>query len=133
MRETTKTVSLPVGEEIMTFRLTRLDAFSGGRLLKLLSAAQAKSDAGMTFTDFLFSLPDESFDSVLRTCLSHAEVQLPAGFISVYRDHCWGVPSLEYETLTCLRLTLEVLAFSLEGFFPASGSASSPGTAASSR
>ena len=33
----------------------------------------------------------------------------------------------------CLKLTLEVMAFSLESFFPGSGSTSSPGDATSSR
>ena len=133
MREITKIITLPVGEESMPFRLTKLDAFSGGRLLKLLSATQGKAEGNLTLYDFLFSLEDAEFDSVIRVCLAHAEAQLPAGFIPVYRDQCWGLPELEYETRLCLKLTLEVMAFSLESFFPGSGLTSSRGEEASSR
>ena len=31
------------------------------------------------------------------------------------------MPEFEYETVTCLKLTLEVMAWSLEGFFPEAG------------
>ena len=134
MRENTRILTLPAGEEQMTFRLTKLDAFSGGRLLKLLYAAQeGQTSSGMSLSDFLFSLPDSVFESVMKVCLAHAEVQLPAGFIAVYRAGCWGLPALEYETLACLKLTLEVMAFSMEGFFPASASASAPGAGTSCR
>ena len=108
MRETTKMITLPIGDEMMTFRLTKLDAFSGGQLLKLLSAAQGKADGSLTLYDFLFSLEDAEFEA-------------------------WGVPELEYETRLCLKLTLEVMAFSLESFFPGSGSTSSHGAGTSSR
>ena len=37
MRSITKNLTLPVGEEPREFTLTKLDAFSGARLLKLLS------------------------------------------------------------------------------------------------
>ena len=133
MREITKMITLPISDEMMTFRLTKLDAFSGGRLLKLLSAAQGKAEGNLTLYDFLFSLEDAEFESVMRVCLAHAEEQLPAGFMPVYRDQCWGLPELEYETRLCLKLTLEVVAFSLESFFPGSGSTLSPGEEASSR
>ena len=133
MRETTKMITLPIGDEMMTFRLTKLDAFSGGQLLKLLSAAQGKADGSLTLYDFLFSLEDAEFEAVMKVCLGHVEAQLPAGFIPVYRDQCWGVPELEYETRLCLKLTLEVMAFSLESFFPGSGSTSSHGAGTSSR
>ncbi len=121
MREITKTITLPFGDETMTFRLSKLDAFSGGRLLKLLSAAQGKTEKALPLSDFLFSLADGDFEKVMRTCLAHAEAELAAGFIPVCKDDCWGMPDLEYETVTCLKLTLEVMAWSLEGFFPGSG------------
>ena len=121
MREITKTLTLPIGDETLTFRLSKLDAFSGGRLLKLLSLAQEKSDHALPLSDFLFTLSDADFERVMRICLAHAEVELPAGFIPVCKNDCWGMPELEYETVTCLKLTLEVMAWSLEGFFPGSG------------
>ena len=133
MRQITKIIPLKVNEETMNFRITRLDAFSGGKLLKMLSSVQKERDEHFSLSDFLFSLGDYDFEAVMRVCLGHAEVQLPAGFIPVKADGCWGMPELEYETLTCLKLTLEVMAFSLEDFFPESPSDSSPGRAPSSR
>ncbi len=121
MREITKTLPLQVEDATLTFRLSKLDAFSGGRLLKLLSVAQGKSDKTLDLSDFLFTLPDTDFEQVMRICLAHAEVELPAGFIPVCQNDCWGMPELEYETVTCLKLTLEVMAWSLEGFFPETG------------
>ncbi len=41
MREITKNLSLSVGDETLTFRLSKLDAFSDGRLLKLFSVPGA--------------------------------------------------------------------------------------------
>ena len=133
MREITKTLTLPVGDTTLTFRLSKLDAFSGGRLLKLLSVIQGKSDKALDLSDFLFTLPDKDFEQVMRTCLAHVEVELPAGFIPVFQNDCWGMPELEYETVTCLKLTLEVMAWSLEGFFPETGRTSPREEAPSSR
>ena len=135
MREITKNLSLPGRKEMMNFRISKLDAFSGARLLKLLSAYQDESESSESFSlsDFLFSLPDEDFDRVMKICLSHAEIQLPAGFIPVYREGCWGLPDLEYEMVVCLKLTLEVMAWSLEGFFPETGRTSPREAVPSSR
>ena len=110
---------LTIGEEKRTFRIMKLDAFSGVRVLKMLAASE-KED----LQDLLFSLQDEELDQLMKTCLSHAEVELPAGFIRVWNEGCWGMPELEYETLTCFRLTQEVLAWTLSGFFPDGGSPS---------
>lgn len=119
MRAVTKTVSLPVGEENMDFRLTRLDAFSGARLLKLLSHASADH-----LQDLLLSLPDTDLESLQRTCLRSASALLPAGPVRVLDGDCWGVPDLEYDPWICLKLTMEVIAWTLEGFFPGGGSRS---------
>ena len=125
MRETSKTLSLPVGEETLTFRIRKLDAFSGARLLKLLSSFQDRtpSDASATLTDLLFSLPDEELERLMKTCLAHADVSLPAGYAPVFSEDCWALPELEYETVPCLRLTQEVMNFALAGFFPEKGPA----------
>ena len=116
MRTVTKTLTLPVGEEPKTFRLTKLDAFSGARVLQLLHASSADD-----LSAFLLSLPEDTLTALMRTCLRHAEISLPAGFIRVWDQGCWGLPELEYETLACYRLTQEVLAWTLEDFFPAGG------------
>ena len=119
MREITKIIQMPAGNEKKNFRLTKLDAFSGIKVLKLLAASNQED-----LQSLLFSLKDEELDQVMKTCLSHAEVELPAGYIKVWDQGCWGSPELEHETVACFRLTQEVLAWTLSGFFPESGSPS---------
>ena len=119
MRQIVKDLSLPVGDTQRDFRLHKLDAFSGVRVLKLLSASEAD-----TIQALLFALPDPDLKSLMQTCLSHAEILLPAGGIPVFRDGCWGLPELEFETMTCFRLTQEVLAWTLQDFFPEGGRSS---------
>ena len=116
MRHTMKEITLPVGDSDKTFCLHKLDAFSGVRVLKLLSSSEAD-----TIQSLLFALPDPDLKSLMQTCLSHAEILLPAGGIPVFRDGCWGLPELEFETMTCFRLTQEVLAWTLQDFFPEGG------------
>ncbi len=119
MRQITKTLSLPLGEETRTFRVTKLDAFSGVRVLKLLAASDQDDLQAL-----LFSLPDPDLRLLMETCLAHAEISLPAGWIRVWNEGCWGLPELERETLLCFRLTQEVLAWTLSDFFPAGGQTS---------
>ena len=116
MRVITKNISLPLDGTPTDFRLTKLDAFSGARLLKLL--ADAPTD---DLSQILFSLPEGDLRSVMETCLAHAEISLPAGFHRVLDRGCWALPELEYETWLCLRLTQEVISWTLEGFFPDGG------------
>ena len=49
---------------------------------------------------------------------------MPAGPIPVLMDGSWGIPDLEYDAWSCLKLTMEVVSWTLEGFFPESGQAS---------
>ena len=119
MRTIMKTVSLPVDGTPMEFRLTKLDAFSGARLLKLLSRAETDN-----LQQLIFSLPEEEMDALMKTCLRAASAVLPAGPIPVFSDSGWGVPDLEYDAWTCLKLTMEVMTWTLAGFFPESGQAS---------
>ena len=119
MRTVTKSVSLKIGESSLDFRLTKLDAFSGARLLKLISGASADN-----LQDLLFSLPEPDLDTLMRCCLRSASALLPAGPVRVLEGDCWGVPDLEYDAWTCLRLTQEVMAWTLEGFFPENAPAS---------
>ena len=119
MRTVTKTISLKVGEESLDFRLTKLDAFSGARLLKLLSRAKMEN-----LQELLLSLPDEELNALMRVCLRSVSALLPAGPIRVLDQENWGVPDLEYDAWSCLMLTMEVINWTLEGFFPGSGSPS---------
>lgn len=103
----------------MNFRLEKLDAFSGARLLKFLSLTKSED-----LQDLLFGLQDADRDALMRSCLHSVFALLPAGPARVLDGDCWGVPDLEFDAFLCLRLTLEVIAWTLEGFFQESGSLS---------
>ncbi len=126
MKENTKMISLNMGENIKAIRIRKMDAFSGAGLLRLLSA-QTEETSSRTLSELLFALPEEEMERVMRTCLRQAEVSLPAGNVRIWSEEGWGIPELEYDTVACLKLTLEVMAFTLSGFFPESGSPSGPG------
>lgn len=122
MREITKTISLPLDGKETTFRLSKLDAFSGARLLKLLSSLpNAEGQRELPLAELLLLLPEEKLEALMRVCLTHAEISLPAGYVPVFREDCWGLPDLQYETALCLRLTGEVADWTLRGFFVEGG------------
>ena len=122
MREITKTISIPLNGKNMDFRLTKLDAFSGVTLLRLMT----RLPEGGTATDLLSALPDTDLRSLMTTCLQHIEVLLPAGWYPVMTQGEWGYPELQYEPGICLKLTIEEVVWTLEGFFGGGGSASLP-------
>ncbi len=126
MRETTKMLFLSLEGEKREFRIAKMDAFSGAGLLRLLSDLTEKNKS-QSLSELLFALPQQQMEHVMKSCLSRVEISLPAGYIHVWTPECWGLPELEYDTITCLKLTLEVMAFTLNGFFTESGSASGPG------
>ena len=122
MREITKTLSVPLNGKPMDFRLTKLDAFSGVTLLRLMT----RLPEGGAAADLLFALSDADLRSLMTTCLQHIEVLLPAGWYPVMTQGEWGYPELEYEPGICLKLTMEEIVWTLEGFFGEGGSASLP-------
>ncbi len=117
MREIYKEIDLRVGDVDRKFRVKKLDAFSGVKVLKMISA----SEAG-TLQEMIFSLPEWEMESLLKVCLKHCDVILPAGWIPVYNDGCLGMPEMETETMVCFRLVQETLAWSLADFFGDGGS-----------
>ncbi|MEE3403764.1 MAG: hypothetical protein VZR73_06750 [Acutalibacteraceae bacterium] len=119
MRIITKTITIPIEGNSMTFRIKKLDAFSGAYLLRLLSKAPDESD---TLSSLFLSLPRDDLRMMMTICLNHAEVLLPAGYISVMTGDDWSWPELEYDTSTCLKLMLEVTVWTLTGFFSEGGS-----------
>ena len=127
MREITKILSVPVEGKPMDFRLTKLDAFSGVFLLRMLSGMQEEKKP---LLDLFFTLPESDLRSLMTTCLQHCEVLLPAGWNPVMTRGEWSYPELEHDTAVCLRLTVEEALWTLEGFFGAGASASPPGTPA---
>ncbi len=101
MRTVTKNLSLKVGETSMDFRLTKLDAFSGAQLLKMLSWAETDN-----LQDLVLGLPEEELNRLMRTCLRAVSVLLPAGPVPVLEGDCWGVPDIDYDAWSCLKVTL---------------------------
>ncbi len=123
MREITKTISVPVDGKPRDFRLTKLDAFSGASLLRLM----ARLPEGGASVEALFScLSDSDLRSLMTVCLEHVEVMLPAGWMPVMTRGEWSYPELEHDVAVCLKLTMEEALWTLEGFFGGGGSTSRP-------
>ena len=127
MREITKTLSVPVDGKPLDFRLTKLDAFSGVSLLRMISGLPEDASVMELFS----CLSDANLRSLMTTCLQHTEVCLPAGWIPVMTRGEWSFPELEHDTAVCLKLTIEEVIWTLEGFFGERASGSHPGTPAS--
>ena len=125
MREIEKTISIPVEGKPMNFRLTKLDAFSGASLLRMLSGMR-KYPGDDSVLGFITSLSEPDLRSLMITCLQHCEVLLPAGWMPVMTRGEWTYPELEHDTAGCLKLTIEEVLWTLEGFFGGGGSTSLP-------
>ena len=114
MREIIKTLSVPVDGKSRDFQLTKLDAFSGASLLRLMARLP---EGGASVEMLLSCLSDADLRALMTVCLEHAEVMLPAGWMPVMTRGEWSYPELEHETAVCLKLTLEEAVWTLEGFF----------------
>ena len=125
MREIEKTISIPVEGKPMNFRLTKLDAFSGASLLRMLSGMR-KDPGDDSVLGFITSLSEPDLRSLMITCLQHCEVLLPAGWMPVMTRGEWTVSELEHDTAVCLKLTIEEVLWTLEGFFGGGASGSLP-------
>jgi hypothetical protein len=53
----------------------------------------------------------------MTSCLNHVSVLLPAGPNPVMTGSEWGYPELKHDTVSCMKLVLEEIAWALEGFF----------------
>ena len=116
MRQITKDITLTVDGTPLGFRLTKLDAFSGVMLLRLLMRLTEKNERP-TVLDLIASLSEEELRSVMTSVLNHTAVLLPAGPHPVMTGPEWGYPELEHDTPSCVKLLLEGIAWSLSGFF----------------
>ena len=140
MRQITKDIEITIDGNAVGFRLTKLDAFSGVALLRLLmrlenlrecppGQAQAQPK-DLTLLDLISSLSEEELRSVMMAVLNHTAVLLPAGPHQVMTGNEWGYPELEHDTPSCMKLLLEGIAWSLSGFFgagqPGAGSTPAP-------
>ena len=116
MRQITKDIQITIDGTPTGFRLTKLDAFSGITLLRLLMRLE-EHNASPTMLDLIASLSEDELRTVMTAVLNHAEVLLPAGPHPVMTGPEWGYPELEHDTLSCMKLLLEGIAWSLSGFF----------------
>ena len=114
MREIIKTLSAPVDGKPRDFRLTKLDAFSGASLLRLMARLP---EGGASVEILLSCLSDADLRALMTVCLEHVEVMLPAGWMPVMTRGEWSYPELEHDTAVCLKLTMEEAVWTLEGFF----------------
>ena len=147
MRKISKDITLSIDDSLQAFRLTKPDAFSGVEILRLLlrlqdrwdheteqerrgrfcsstSVEQAKPSpcSAPSVLDLITSLSADELRSVMTSCLNHVSVLLPAGPNPVMSGSEWGYPELKHDTVSCMKLVLEEIAWALEGFFGAGGS-----------
>ena len=116
MRTITKDIEINIDGSRIGFRLSKLDAFSGVMLLRLLMRLENQNDHP-TMLDLIASLSEDELRTVMTAVLNHAEVLLPAGPNPVMTGPEWGYPELEHDTPSCMKLLLEGIAWSLSGFF----------------
>ncbi len=127
MRDIVKTIQFPIDGKPTDFRLTKLDAFSGVFLLRMLIRLEER-ETKPTILDLITSLSEEELRSVMTSSLNHTEVMLPAGPQPVMTGSEWGWPELQHDTVSCLKLTVECISWSLSGFFGDGGPTSPPKT-----
>ena len=120
MRQITKEIEITVDGSATGFRLSKLDAFSGVMLLRLLMRLENQNTAP-TMLDLIASLSEDELRSVMTSVLNHTAVLLPAGPHPVMTGNEWGYPELEHDTPSCMKLLLEGIAWSLSGFFGEGG------------
>ena len=122
MRQITKDIQLIIDGSPQGFRLTKPDAFSGVEILQLLLRLQdRRPEENPSVLDLITSLSGDELRSVMTSCLNHVEVLLPAGPHPVMTGSEWGYPELKHDTVSCLKLVLEEIAWALEGFFGEGG------------
>ena len=122
MRKISKDITLTLDGNPQGFRLTKPDAFSGVEILRLLLRLQDQSQTSPTILDLITSLSSDELRSVMTSCLNHVSVLLPAGPNPVMTGSEWGYPELKHDTVSCMKLVLEEIAWTLEGFFGVGGS-----------
>ena len=122
MRKISKEITLTIDGSPQGFRLTKPDAFSGVEILRLLLRLQdTRPDASPSVLDLITSLSGDELHSVMTSCLNHVSVLLPAGPNPVMTGSEWGYPELKHDTVSCMKLVLEEIAWALEGFFGGGG------------
>lgn len=140
MRQITKDIEITVDGSRVGFRLSKLDAFSGVALLRLMMRLENREKdppeqapaQGLTLLDLIASLSEEELRTVMTSVLNHVSVLLPAGPHPVMTGPEWGYPELEHDAPACMKLLLEGMAWSLSGFFGGGQSGTNAAPAVSS-
>ena len=139
MRQITKDIEITVDGSPIGFRLSKLDAFSGVALLRLMMRLENRAKGpeqapaqDLTLLDLIASLSEEELKSVMTSVLHHVSVLLPAGPHPVMTGPEWGYPELQYDAPACMKLLLEGMAWSLSGFFGGGQSGTNAAPAVSS-
>ena len=132
MRVITKDIQITIDGSPAGFRLTKLDAFSGVTLLRLLMRLEERKQ-NPTLLDLIASLSEDELRSVMTSVFNHTEVMLPAGPHPVMTGPEWGYPEIEHDTPACMRLLLEGISWSLSGFFGGGRSRAETAPAATAR
>ena len=127
MRDISKDIQIRIDGSSVGFRLSKLDAFSGVMLLRLLMRLEETNNCP-TMLDLIASLSEEELRSVMTSVLNHVSVLLPAGPQPVMIGGEWGYPELEHDMPSCMKLLLEGMAWSLSGFFGEGGSGTEHGS-----
>ena len=132
MRQIYTDITIKIDGQDLSFRLTKLDAFSGVSLLRLLMRLENR-EGEHDLLDLVASLSEEELRSVMTSVLNHVSVLLPAGPHPVMTGSEWGYPELEHDAASCMKLLLEGISWSRSGFF-GEGQSKGPeaGTAATS-
>ena len=115
MRQITKDIQFIIDVCLVRFRLTKLDAFSGVMLLRLLMRLEAKNTSP-TILNLISSFSEDDLRSVMTAVLNHVSVLLPVGPHPVMTSSDWGYPELEHDTPSSMKLLLESIAWSLSVF-----------------
>ena len=150
MRQIHKDIQITIDGSPQGFRLKKPDAFSGVEILRLLLRLQDLWERNVgdgpavphtcneqirplvpapTVLDLIISLSSNELRSVMTSCLNHVSVLLPAGPNPVMSGSEWGYPELKHDTVSCMKLVLEEIAWALEGFFGDGGSSVPPAKA----
>ena len=95
MRQISKDIEITIDGSPVGFRLSKLDAFSGVMLLRLLMRLENQNTAP-TMLDLIASLSEDELRSVMTSVFNHISVLLPAGPHPVMTGSEWGYPELEH-------------------------------------
>ena len=93
---------------------------------RLLVSCYPNSESPVQALDALLEKTEDFYGVALADTRTDAEVLLPAGWYPVMTQGEWGYPELKYEPGICLKLTIEEVVWTLEGFFGEGGSKPPP-------